>query len=94
MSFPFRLLFGNMWLTRPLIARILSSKAQTATIVCVKTVSSAPPLTGDQVRTTTAVTVFRSGEKHNVIPGRAVAIVNHRVHPQNTLGQVSGNVAA
>lgn len=52
--------------------RILAAKHRTATLV----------------RTTTALTVFHSGDKHNVVPGVAKAIVNHRVHPHDSLEAV------
>lgn len=45
-------------------------------------------VTSPLVRTTTAATVLRSGEKPNVVPRTAVAIVNHRVHPSDTMEDV------
>jgi len=41
------------------------------------------------LRTTTAVTVVRGGIKHNVISPSAWAIVNHRIHPSQTVAEVS-----
>lgn len=32
--------------------------------------------------------MYAGGNKHNVLPGRAYAIVNHRVHPGDTLDDV------
>ena len=46
------------------------------------------PKTAAVLRTTTAVTIFNAGVKINVIPNRATAWVNHRVHPQDSLRQV------
>jgi carboxypeptidase PM20D1 len=43
------------------------------------------PKTATLVRTTTAVTVFHSGIKSNVLPGEAYALVNHRIHPNDTI---------
>ena len=37
-------------------------------------------------RTTTALTVLRSGAKINAIPGEATAWVQHRIHPRDTDG--------
>ena len=39
-------------------------------------------------RTTTAVTIIQGGYKENVIPGSASAIVNHRIHPADSLEKV------
>ena len=39
-------------------------------------------------RTTTAVTIVRAGFKDNVVPGEASAIVNHRIHPTETIEDI------
>ncbi|CAK8676082.1 unnamed protein product [Clavelina lepadiformis] len=41
------------------------------------------------VRTTTAVTMFQGGLKPNVIPPTAWAVINHRIHPKQTIAEVS-----
>ena len=51
------------------------------------------PVAGDSSldavqRTTTAVTVVRAGFKDNVVPGEAEAIVNHRIHPTETIEDI------
>ncbi|EDO34483.1 predicted protein [Nematostella vectensis] len=46
------------------------------------------PSTNSMIRTTTAVTMFKAGVKGNVIAPDATATVNHRVHPENTIGEV------
>ena len=51
------------------------------------------PVTGDSSldavqRTTTAVTILRAGFKDNVVPGEASAIVNHRIHPTETIEDI------
>ena len=46
-------------------------------------------VTQSLVRTTTAVTMFRGGVKTNVIPPSAWATVNHRIHPMQTIDEVS-----
>ena len=48
----------------------------------------AKPETAALVRTTTAVTIFKSGEKKNVLPDEAVAYVNHRIHPDDDVAAV------
>jgi carboxypeptidase PM20D1 len=40
------------------------------------------------VRTTTALTVFRAGAKENVLPCEATALVNHRIHPADSVDSV------
>ena len=69
---PMRFIMSNLWLFGGLVCRILEGKHQTATMV----------------RTTTALTTFHSGYKNNVCPAEAAGIVNHRVHPNNTLDEV------
>ena len=66
-SMPFmkRTVFANLWLFRPLVIHILSASENTDATV----------------RTTTAVTMIRGGEKENVLPTSAVAIVNFRLLP-------------
>lgn len=58
-------IFANMWLTEPLVERILSGS---------KTTNAA-------VRTTTAVTMAQGSTKDNVLPSVAHAVVNFRIMP-------------
>ncbi|CAK9007171.1 Probable carboxypeptidase S-like 2, partial [Durusdinium trenchii] len=62
-----RLVFGNAWLFKPLLRHLILSK----------------PTTAAGVRTTTAITVAKAGNKINVMPGSAMAFVNHRIHPED-----------
>ena len=39
-------------------------------------------------RTTTAITIIEGGLKENVVPGAARAVVNHRIHPRETLQDI------
>ena len=39
-------------------------------------------------RTTTAVTIVKAGFKDNVVPGEASAMVNHRIHPSETIDDI------
>ena len=77
-SFPFaqRAVFANLWLARPLVMRTLTSS----------------PTTNAMVRTTTAVTVFQAGTKDNVLPSRARALVNFRIHPGDSVAGVWAHV--
>lgn len=68
MPFAHRLAFANLWLTEPLVTRILLASPQTAAMV----------------RTTTAVTMVEGGVKANVLPITARAVVNHRIVPGET----------
>jgi carboxypeptidase PM20D1 len=70
--FPVRLIVSNLWLFAPLMRRIMASKPQTAATV----------------RTTTALTVLKAGEKSNVIPTSASALVNHRLHPADSVAGI------
>jgi carboxypeptidase PM20D1 len=44
------------------------------------------------LRTTTALTVVHAGNKDNVLPGRADAVVNFRIRPGDTVGGVMDHV--
>lgn len=44
------------------------------------------------LRTTTAMTVFNAGNKENVLPGQAEAIVNFRILPGDTVESVTAHV--
>jgi carboxypeptidase PM20D1 len=61
---------GNLWLFNDLVSLIMSKN----------------PVTDASIRTTTAVTIFNAGFKDNVVPGRASATVNHRLHPTDDIG--------
>ena len=63
-----RMLSTNLWLLEPVVAWALGAQ----------------PLTGALVRTTMAPTVFQAGEKENVLPTRARAVVNVRIAPWDT----------
>jgi carboxypeptidase PM20D1 len=76
MSIGQRMVLGNTWLTSPLVRRLFAST----------------PTLDASIRTTTAVTVFRSGVKDNVIPRAAEAQVNFRVLPGDTTDGVLAHV--
>lgn len=69
---PLRFIMSNLWLFSPLISRVMERK----------------PDTNAFVRTTTAVTMFNSGVKVNVLPPHAEAFVNLRIHSAQTLQEV------
>ncbi len=76
MNFGMKLLFANRWLLGGLIRGEL-----------LKTPSMAAAL-----RTTTAPTVFQAGNKENVLPQEAKALVNFRLLPGDTVDTVTAHV--
>lgn len=63
MSFPYNMLFANMWLFGPVVqSQMAASNATNATI-----------------RTSTAPTMFQGSSQDNVLPTKAVAVVNFRI---------------
>ncbi|MCZ6831844.1 MAG: M20/M25/M40 family metallo-hydrolase [Gammaproteobacteria bacterium] len=76
MEFPMSFLFGNLWLTEPLVARILGDDQVSSSFV----------------RTTTAATMFNAGVKENVIPQAAEARINFRLLPGDTPEMVLAHV--
>lgn len=71
-SWPYKLVYANLWLFRPLLALFMSRSRDTNTFI----------------RTTTATTIVRSGFKENVVPTTADAVINHRIHPAQSVDQV------
>ncbi|KAG9328503.1 hypothetical protein JZ751_013495, partial [Albula glossodonta] len=69
---PLKFVMSNLWLFSPLLGRIMERKSDTNAFV----------------RTTTAVTMFNSGVKINVIPPYAEAFVNLRIHSAQTVQEV------
>lgn len=71
-----RFALANLWLTRPLVTRMLLAN----------------PLTASMLRTTTAATIFHAGNKDNVLPPTATAVVNFRIKPGETVESVTERV--
>jgi carboxypeptidase PM20D1 len=76
MPFVAKMVLGNLWLTRPLVGRLML----------------ADPSTAAMLRTTTAVTIMEGGVKENVLPIEARAVVNHRIIPGETVESVTRRV--
>lgn len=70
--FPHAFLFSNLWLTWPVVKHILL----------------ATPASAALLRTTTAVTMAKSGIKSNVLPPLSTALINHRIHPNESVASV------
>ncbi|MFT4717489.1 MAG: carboxypeptidase PM20D1 [Paracoccaceae bacterium] len=64
-----RVLFANQWFYRPILERILSSSAATDAML----------------RSSKAPTMLQGSTKENVLPQVAVASVNFRIHPRDTV---------
>jgi carboxypeptidase PM20D1 len=71
-----RVLLSNLWLFGPLLEQQLKKS----------------PSTNAALRTTTALTVVEAGNASNVLPARATAIVNFRLLPGDTSGDVMAHV--
>lgn len=71
-----RVALSNLWLFSPVVQRQLEKKASTNAVM----------------RTTTALTVVRAGDKDNVLPGEAHATVNFRLVPGDTRAHVMEHV--
>lgn len=67
-----RLALSNLWLFGPVVERLLAKG----------------PSTNALMRTTTAITIVQAGNKENVLPGRAEAVVNFRLLPGDTAASV------
>jgi carboxypeptidase PM20D1 len=72
MSLTQRVVFANLWLLRPLVARAMCKY----------------PKMNAEIRTTAAVTLLRGGVKENVVPEKVSALVNFRIMPGETVASV------
>lgn len=73
----YRFLFSNLWITSPLVKKVLLGGAKTAA----------------SIRTTHVTTVLRSGDKDNVVPSEAYAIVNFRLLPGDRIADVERTIS-
>ncbi|MGC1721991.1 MAG: M20 family peptidase [Isosphaeraceae bacterium] len=76
MGIDLRIVFANLWLFRPLVLPVFAAN----------------PEMNAMVRTTAAVTVSKGGDKDNVLPETATAIVNFRILPGTTPSEVLEHV--
>ena len=76
--FPFgqRIVFANTWLFKPVLEGILSGSASTDAML----------------RTTTAPTMLEGSSTENVLPTRATAVINFRLHPRDSIDDVVAHV--
>ncbi len=71
-----KLVFGNMWLFRPLVMKVLESNSETSAMV----------------RTTYALTELQGSPTANVLPKEAHATVNIRIDPAETVQQAVNRI--
>ncbi|MDT8998601.1 M20 family peptidase [Paucibacter sp. APW11] len=71
-----RVALSNLWLFGPVVQRQLEAKASSNALL----------------RTTTALTIVKAGNKDNVLPGEAEATVNFRLLPGDSIAAVLGHV--
>ncbi len=71
-----RVPMSNLWLFRPVVEGMLTKGAATNAMM----------------RSTTAMTIVNAGNKFNVLPGRAEAVVNFRLLPGDTSASVTEHV--
>lgn len=70
-----RLAMSNLWLLKPVVEGMLGKGASTNAMM----------------RTTTALTIVNAGNKENVLPGKAEAVVNFRILPGDTAESVTAH---
>ena len=76
MDFAHRLIFRNLWLFEPVILSQMTDS----------------PSTNAAVRTTAAPTMLRASDTENVLPQQAVATVNFRLNPRDSIEEVVGDL--
>ncbi len=68
----YRFLFSNLWMSAPAVKMVLRGNNKTAATM----------------RTTHATTIIQAGDKENVMPGKARAVINFRILPGQTIEEV------
>ncbi len=76
MPFPIKVLLANLWLFGPLVKRNFAAN----------------PGTNAGIRSTIAATMFEAGEKENVLPTKARAVINFRIIPGESSESVINHV--
>jgi len=76
LSWDKKVLLANLWLTEPWLERELAKST----------------LTDSMIRTTKATTIFHAGDKENVLPARAQAVINFRLISGDTIEAVIARV--
>lgn len=71
-NWPYKIAYANLWLFKPIFEYFFSSDTTMNSFI----------------RTSTAVTMIKGGTKENVLPDSAYALINHRIHPKQTVQDV------
>lgn len=77
-SFGYKIVFGNLWLFKPIVIKILEGSSETASMV----------------RTTYALTQLEGSKAHNVLPKQAKATLNVRVDPNDNVSNSMARIKA
>jgi len=76
LSWEKKVLLANLWVTEPWLTRKLAKS----------------PLTDSMIRTTQATTIFHAGDKENVLPAQAQAVINFRLISGDTIKAVTARI--
>jgi len=76
LSWDKKVFLANLWLTEPWLERELAKS----------------PLTDSMIRTTKATTIFQAGDRENVLPAEAHAVINFRLISGDTIEAVTARV--
>lgn len=73
-----RMVYANLWLFEPVVRGVMEKN----------------PTSAAQIHTTIAPTIIEGGNKENVLPPEARAVVNFRIHPRDNAETVMAHVRA
>jgi len=73
-----RMVYANLWLFEPVVRGVMEKS----------------PTSAAQIHTTIAPTIIEGGNKENVLPPEARAVVNFRIHPRDNAETVIAHVRA
>jgi len=73
-----RMVYANLWLFEPVVRSVMEKS----------------PTSAAQIHTTIAPTIIEGGNKENVLPPEARAVVNFRIHPRDNAEKIIAHVRA
>lgn len=73
-----RMVYANLWLFEPVVRSVMEKS----------------PTSAAQIHTTIAPTIIEGGNKENVLPSEARAVVNFRIHPRDNAEKIIAHVRA
>lgn len=87
-----RFVFSNLWLLSPLMKLILAAKEETdalqRTTTAITVFNAGLKVLNRNRLSNLVIPISQFVAQSNVVPGRASALVNHRIHPGQTVEQV------